>query len=352
MLEEVVKKSLFYIVIGVILPMCMYAKTMTDMVGREVILPENINTVYAPSPYGTYILYALDPSMVGGLVMRIQDKDKPYLLKGVGELPVIGSIIGQGQTANIETLLANKPDLILMWSSSTSGIGNANDKLEKIAIPYVYAIAESMYDYPKVFDFLGHVLQREERGKILSNATQKILDDITHVVSLVPEQERPKVYYSEEKDGLSTECHDSIHVEVLKILGDVNVHRCHTSNHKGYEKITMEQVILYNPDVIITQDESFMDTVYTLPVWQHIKAVRARRVYLIPTTPFNWFDRPPSFMRFLGLQWLANILYPAQYPIDIQEETKKFYTLFMGMSLDKQALHVILPPKSLTHKKE
>lgn len=347
------KKSLFYIVLGVILPMCMYAKTMTDMAGREVVLPENINKVYAPSPYGTYILYALDPSMMAGLVMRIQDKDKPYLTRNVGELPVIGSIVGQGQTSNIETLLANKPDLILIWSSSPlSGIGDVKDKLDKIGVPYVYAIAESMYDYPKVFDFLGQVLQRVERGKTLSKATQKILDDITSVVSLVPKQERPKVYYAEEKDGLSTECHDSIHVEVLKILGDVNVHRCHTSNHKGYEKITIEQVILYNPDVIITQDEAFMDTVYTLPAWQHIKAVQTKQVYLIPTTPFNWFDRPPSFMRFLGLQWLANILYPSYYPINIQEETKKFYALFMGMSLDQKALHVILPAKSLTHKKE
>jgi len=75
-------------------------------------------------------------------------------------------------------------------------------------------------------------------------------------------------------------------------------------------------------------------------------------VYLIPSTPFNWFDRPPSFMRFIGLQWLANLLYPNEYPIDIQEETKRFYANFMHVSLEDASLNVILSPKSLAKKKE
>lgn len=345
------KRSLLNMMLGVMLPMCMNAKTITDMAGREVVLPEKLNKVYAPSPYGSYILYAMNPSLMAGWVMNIQDKDKPYLAPNVRDLPVIGSITGQGQTSNIETFFANKPDLILMWASSQlQTTGNVQDKLNKIGVPYVFAVAESLYDYPKVFHFLGTVLQDQHRGDALSLATQKILDDVTHAVSLVPENERPKVYYAEGKDGLSTECHDSIHVEILHLLGDVNVHRCHTSNHKGFEKITMEQVLLYNPDVIITQEEEFKDTVETLLTWKHIKAVQNKRVYLIPRTPFNWFDRPPSFMRFLGLQWLASLLYPSYYSIDIHEETQKFYTLFMGVNLDTSALHTILSPKSLTHK--
>lgn len=345
------KKSLFYILLGVMLPMCAYAKTVTDMAGREVVLPDAINKVYAPSPYGSYILYAMNPSLMAGWVMNIQDKDKPYLAQSARDLPVIGSITGQGQTSNLEIFFANKPDLILMWASSQlQTTGNVQDKLDKIGVPYVFAVAERMEDYPKVFDFLGNALQRPERGKLLSNATQKILDDVTHAVSLVPHNERPKVYYAEGKDGLATECHDSIHVEILKILGDVDVHRCHTSNHKGFEKVTIEQVLLYSPDVIITQDEEFINNVYTLDMWKNVKAVKNRRVYLIPNTPFNWFDRPPSFMRFLGLQWLANLLYPTYYPIDIQAETKKFYDLFIGISLDEKTLHVILSPKSLAPK--
>ena len=335
------------LILGAIFSMSLNATTITDMAGREVPLPESIHKVYATSPYGSYILYAMDPSIMAGWVIAVQEKNKPFLAPSSRDLPVVGSMSGGAQTSNIETLFVQKPDLLLMWSTSPlSPLGNVNQKLEQFNIPYVYAVAESMEDYPKVFQFLGRLLHQEKRGDMLSKRTQCILDEVKHVVNSIPHEKRPKVYYAEGNDGLSTECDDSIHVEILKILGDVNVHRCHTSNHKGFEKLTMEQVILYNPDVIITQEENFLNTVTTHPMWKNIKAVQEKRIYLIPTTPFNWFDRPPSFMRFLGLQWLANLLYPAEYPIDIREETKNFYALFMGVTLDEKALHVILAPQS------
>ncbi|MDD3343062.1 MAG: ABC transporter substrate-binding protein [Sulfurospirillaceae bacterium] len=329
----------------------LFAQTIVDMKGREVTLPDTIQKVFATSPYGSYILYAIDPSLLSGWVIRVAEKNKPFLDKRTWDLPVVGSMSGQGQTSNIENVFVSKPDFLLMWSTSTiSPIGNLNQKLEQFHLPYVYAIAESMEDYPKVFTFLGKVLHQESRATQLSQRTQTILDDVKKAVSLVPPEKRPKVYYAEGPDGLSTECDDSIHVEVLKILGDVNVHRCHTSNHKGFEKMTMEQVLVYNPDVIITQEEALIDTLKENASWKNITAVQKNQVYLIPTLPFNWFDRPPSFMRFLGLQWLANLLYPQEYPIDIRHETEDFYALFMGVSLDSHQLNLILSPKSLAPK--
>lgn len=339
------------LLLGAILVITSEAYAFTDMIGRSVDLPNIVNKVYAPSPYGSYILYAMDPALMAGWVMNVPENHLAYLSPKVRELPVIGSISGQGQTSNIETLLAHKPDLILMWASNEpTAPSKVDEKLNQIGVPYAYALASSLRDYPKVFTFLGELLHREQRGEILSKATQKILDDIDHAVAFVPENKRPKVYYAEEKDGLSTECDDSIHVETLKLLGDVNVHRCHTSNHKGFEKVTIEQILLYNPDIIITQDQTFFDNVWSAPLWKNVAAVQNKRIYLIPTVPFNWFDRPPSFMRFLGLQWLANLLYPDYYPLDIAQETRNFYRLFLGIDLNESDLQTVLSSKSLPKK--
>lgn len=333
------------------MPLYLNAYTMLDMAGREVTLPEKIQKVYATSPYGSYILYAMEPSMMAGWAIAIREKNKPFLAPSARELPVIGSLSGQGVTTTIETLFVHKPDLLLMWSTTMlSPMGNLNQKLEQSGIPYAYAVAESMEDYPKVFQFLGKLLHLQERGEKLSLATQTILNDVQHTLTLVPKEKRPKVYYAEGVDGLSTECDDSIHVEVLKLAGDVNVHKCHTSNHKGYEKVTIEQVLLYNPDVILAQEEVFFDAIKDSPMWKNVKAVQNGRVYLIPSIPFNWIDRPPSFMRFLGLEWLTNLLYPTAYPITMQEETRKFYSLFMNVTLDTSMLNLILSPKSLAPK--
>ena len=122
--------------------------------------------------------------------------------------------------------------------------------------------------------------------------------------------------------GLSTECDDAIHVELLKLAGDVNVHRCHTSSHKGMEKISMETLLQYDPDVILVQERSLYERIGAHPTWRHLNAVKNGRVYLIPRLPFNWFDRPPSFMRILGLQWVMSTLYPAVYGVDIEKAAR------------------------------
>jgi len=321
------------------------ALTVTDMAGRKVTVPDSIRKVYAPSPYGSYIMYSIDPSMLAGLNLPIRDEDMKYFPKAVRNLPLIGSIGGQGRTANIEVLLKAKPDLLIMWSASRSAINDkAEETLKKLNTPYVYAVAESLADYPDVYQFLGKVLKKEKRTKQLISYSRKTLNEIKDVVSRIPAKKRPSVYYAEGVDGLSTECDDSIHVELLKLAGDTDVHRCHTSCHKGFEKVSMEQVMLYNPDVIIAQEKVFYDKVFKDPVWRNIKAVREGRVYLIPRHPFNWFDRPPSFMRILGLKWLTHILYPAEYRIDIIKEAREFYRLFLGVELYAQEMKKILYP--------
>lgn len=319
------------------------AREIVDMTGRNVSVPDTIKKVYAPSPYGSYIMYAVDPALLAGLIFPLKDEDKNYLHKGVHGLPVIGSLFGQGQTANIEVLLKAKPDLLLMWSDKKSPVNQKTEEtLKKIAIPYAYATAESLSDYPKVFLFLGNLLNREKRARKLSDYSLRVLSGVDAAVMRIPEGKRPKVYYAEGPDGLKTECDDSIHVELLKRAGDTDVHRCHTASHMGLEKISPEQVMIYDPDVIIAQEKLFFDKVFTDPAWKRIRAVRQGRVYLIPRTPFNWFDRPPSFMRLLGLQWLMSRLYPKEYPVDMVKEARYFYRLFLGVEVSDREMRRII----------
>ena len=321
------------------------SREIIDMTGRKVTIPDALRKVYAPSPYGSYIMYSVDPTMISGLIFPIKEEDKRYLVKDVQGLPVIGSLFGQGQTANIEVLMKAKPDLIIMWSASKSALNEkAEETLKKLNLPFVYAVAENLSDYPDVFLFLGRLLKREERAAKLASYSRKTLSEVKNVVSKIAPEKRPSVYYAEGFDGLSTECNDSIHVELVQLAGDRNVHRCHTSSHKGFEKVSLEQVMLYNPDVIVAQEKVFYDKIVKEkdPAWQNIKAVKEKRVYLIPRTPFNWFDRPPSFMRILGLKWLMGILYPKEYRINIVKEAREFYRLFLGVEVSNEEMRHIV----------
>jgi iron complex transport system substrate-binding protein len=318
-------------------------REIVDMTGRKVAVPDSVKKVYVPSPYGSYLMYSIDPAMLIGLNLS-HNEDKRYLPKAAQDLPVIGGLSGQGQQSNLEVVLKAKPDLVIMWSAKKSAAiqGKVDEKFKQLSLPLVYAVAESLSDYPDVYLFLGKLLGREERTKKLSAYFQRTLAEAREIISRIPKEKRPTVYYAEGVDGLSTECDDSIHVELLKIAGDTDIHRCHTASHQGREKISLEQVILYKPDVIIADEKVFLDKVYSDQAWKNVKAVKEKKVYLIPKAPFNWFDRPPSFMRILGLKWLMNCLYPKEYRIDIVKEAQAFYGLFLGVDVSNEEMRRII----------
>ncbi|MFA6760060.1 MAG: ABC transporter substrate-binding protein [Sulfuricurvum sp.] len=325
-----------------------FAKEITDMIGRSVIVPDKPKKTYAPSPYGAYALYALDPTLLVGWIFDIDKEDYQFLHPTMQNLQTIGRLLGAGQNANLEVLLSKNPDLILMWKHSNEFTQKEEEMLRVLNAPYIFALEEEITDYPQIFRFLGKALSREDRGKELATYAEDLFSRVQQTVTSIAVEKRARVYYAEGVDGLATECDDSIHVHLLKIAGDVNIHRCSTTSHKGFEKISMERVLEYNPDVILIQDEIFFRDIYNSALWSQLDAVKNRRVYLIPRAPFNWFDRPPSFMRIMGLEWLMHTIYPDEYSLDLQSRTREFYKLFMGVDLSQAQLdHVLKGATSL-----
>jgi iron complex transport system substrate-binding protein len=92
--------------------------------------------------------------------------------------------------------------------------------------------------------------------------------------------------------------------------------------------VGLEQVVLWNPEIIVTNDPNFYREVWTLPIWNSVTAVRRKRVYLSPHLPFGWFDYPPGANRLIGLLWLSDILYPQLFRHDLEREVTEFYRRF------------------------
>lgn len=321
------------------------AREIKDMAGRQVTVPELVKKVYANAPPPSYLIYAIDPGLLAGLNAPIKEQQKPYLRNGVAELPLIGCAFGQGHTVNVETLLKIRPDVVVIWKWRQIE-SPENRKLERImkngGVPLVHVNLDHLADYPDALSFLGKLSGREERTSMLSRYGRNVLLEARKFVAGIPPGKRVKVYYAQGADGLTTECADSIHAELIVLAGGRNVCRCGQKSVGGMEKITLEQVMIYNPEVIITPEESFYRSVFNDSRWQRIKAVRENRVYLTPDAPFNWFDRPPSFMRFLGLKWLMSILYPNECSVNLVSATREFFKLFLSAEVsDEQINHIL-----------
>ncbi len=333
--------SLFFAVLA--LAVTVQGREITDMSGRQAMIPETITKVFAVSPPGTYLLYALDPAVICGLNFPLWENEKKFTVPAYSKLPVIGGLVGQSRSLNREVLLQIKPDFLLYWVWKEDA---ANKKFEaavaELNIPRVSVRLDSIEDYPEALRFIGDVLGKDERGQLLSRYAVDTLHAAKAFASRIPETGKVRVFYAEGPDGLSTERARSLHAELIPLAGGVNVHKGAEIDHFGMEKISLEQLLIYDPEVILVKEKTFFDTVYTDQRWRNIRAVRDKRVYLIPYVPFNWFDRPPSFMRLLGIKWLMHTLHPNLYQVDMISETKSFYKLFLGVSLNDEAARDVL----------
>ena len=109
-------------------------------------------------------------------------------------------------------------------------------------------------------------------------------------------------------------------------------------------QVSIEQVISWNPDIIITNDQEFYDSVYSDSNWANINAVKNKEVYVSPQSPFKWFDRPVGANMIIGVPWTAKVIYPDDYKdIDMVSATKEFYSNFYHFDLsDDDAKQLLL----------
>jgi iron complex transport system substrate-binding protein len=129
-------------------------------------------------------------------------------------------------------------------------------------------------------------------------------------------------------------------MEVLETVGAVNVAAAAGSG--GLAKVSMEQILSWNPGVILTLDQDVTNLILTNLLWQNTQAAKDRRVYQAPALPWGWFDLPPGVNRLIGIRWLLSTLYSAQPGADLKAEAREFYRLFYHIDLSEEDLMTLL----------
>jgi len=316
-------------------------REVTDMSGRKVTIPTKVNKVCSLSNNTTVDLYTLAPDKVVGLSFTLKSEAKKYLGENFFNLPVIGTT--SDKKLDYESVLKLKPDLIVC--SDEDGVYAADDIQKQLNIPVVM-VATELDSTDKVYEFLGDCLGEQEKAKELADYSRKTLDKIKALVQKIPEDKKVKVYYAEGATGLQTDVSGNVHTEVLDFVGGKNVADISEIKTGSMVNVSIEQVLSWNPDIILegatATKGDFYNKVYDDSNWSGIKAVKDKMIYKIPSLPFNLFDRPPSVARILGVEWLANLLYPQYVNLDINKEIKDFYKNFYNYNLTDEEVQDLL----------
>ncbi len=300
------------------------AATVSDGAGRAVPVPARVTRVFPAGPPAAIMLYTLAPELLLGWPRANRPQEREFLLPDIGSRPEVGRITGRGNTANLEVVLALKPDLILdVGSVSPTYVSLADRVQQQTGIPY--ALLDGRFDgIAQAYRTLGALIGLREQGEEFARYAEDTMKTVIGRTAGMPKGGRPRVYYARGPRGLETGLGGSINVETIELLAQ-NVA---AETRGGLANVSIEQVLLWNPDVIITIDQDFASNVRSDPAWAPVKAVRDGRVHLSPKLPFGWVDFPPCVNRLIGLWWLAKILYPDVFPEDLRALTRDFYTRF------------------------
>jgi iron complex transport system substrate-binding protein len=297
-------------------------REIVDDAGRRVRLPAKVERVYAAGPPASILLHALAPEKLLGWTTPFRDAEKPFMPAASLALPVLGRLTGRGNSANIETVLAARPDLIFDYGSiNPTYVSLAERVQQQTGIPYLL-LDGALNRLDDSVMALGLAMGDEARAIELSHWLH---DTIAKLDARLAKRSDtpPRVYYGRGPRGLDTGMAGSINTELIERLGAVNV--AAALGRGGLVQVSVEQVLAWAPDIIVTIDANFFNLLRSDPLWRNIPAVKAGRCYLAPNVPFGWIDFPPGLNRILGLDWLARRLYPALFNDDPRPFVREAY---------------------------
>lgn len=219
------------------------------------------------------------------------------LFPQLATLPFVGV---NGAIPDPELVLHTNPDVVIAWQSQS-------EPLRKTGYPGLVELEWELPDRLKtMWDILGRVSGQEARATGLwqdAKTRQRELEAL--LPSGVPIKVLPMATYDDGRLWVGKK--NYFLNALLQQIGGINP----AEEILYHGPADPEEILLYDPDIIFSPGDDAGDNlsgIYGNPIWHALRAVRDRRVYLMPkTSSFN-----EAVDRTLALVWLAEILHPSQ----------------------------------------
>lgn len=272
------------------------SRTFVDDLGRKLYLAKPPDRIVSLAPSVTEMVFALG---AGDRVIAVTEFcDYP---SEVAQKPKIG-----GTRPSLESLVALKADLIL---TPRAFIDPALiDRLDQLKISTYVMEAKTVEDVLSHLHTLGRILERASAATQLVSEMRRRIRHIKERTATLP---RPRLLYVLNSQPLMTVGPGSFIHQLIELAGAENIGAV---TGQAYPRISMEEVLKQNPDVIIfpVGDSEGIPELeqQQWERWQGINAVRTRRLYQIDS---RLVDRPgPRIVE--GLERLAGLLHPEVLP--------------------------------------
>lgn len=310
---------------------------VTDMAGRTVVLPKEIKTIATFGSIG--VINAFVELMGSGdkicndMTASFTKSDKWAMqyefapqMKGA---PVLQNGDGEIQ---MEKVLALNPDLCLVMSKDLI------EPLESNGLNVVYFEWKQTDDVKAAVTLMGEVLDRKELAQdYLTYFDQMVAEAGTKTAALKDGEKKRVLYGNIDK---LTQPH-IIAEWWIQTAGGISVTKDSWSNENGRCTYTQEDVLKWDPEVMIITDPSMKKTIQEDSLYSDIEAVKQDAIYCIPTVAHVWGNR--TVEQPLTVFWTMNKLYPdLESTDDLKEKISYFYSHFFQYHLSPEQINAIV----------
>lgn len=334
------------VIIAVLMAIPLYARTVTDQLGRTVTVPDKVDNVVVLQHQTLNILVQLNAvdSVTGVLASWKKQLGAEYarLAPRLEKLPMPGDL----SQVNIESLMALNPQVVFVTNYAPQEM---IEQIEKVNIPVVAIslredaesekakVNPAMEDEETAYNnglkagirLIGEIMDRNKEAEELISYTFEKRKIVDGRLKDIPENKRVRTYMA--NPDLGTYGSGKYTGLMMAHAGAVNVA---ASKIKGFKQVSMEQVLAWNPEVIFVQSR-YPDVVKHInadTAWKEIKAVKDKRVYLMPEYAKAWGYPQPEAIA-IGELWMAKMLYPGLFKdIDMEKEENAYYQKFYRTS--------------------
>jgi iron complex transport system substrate-binding protein len=184
---------------------------------------------------------------------------------------------------------------------------------------------------------VGALLGVSSRAEKQAQLAERFLQDAERFAQL--SSNPPRFYSARGATGLETGLQGSLHTEAAEQLGLINV-ASEPSQH-GLAQVSFEQLLLWEPDIILTQDANTYRYITQNGLWKNLQAVRKGQVLCYSGLPFGWLDSPPGINRLLGMRRLQ-AHFDSKIQANWMDDLQQFFRLFYHSDLNQTQLQRLL----------
>jgi ABC-type Fe3+-hydroxamate transport system substrate-binding protein len=269
---------------------CFASRTLTDEMGRTVVVPDHPHRVICLMPSVTDTVYALG---AGDDVVGISDYTK-YPVAALTK-PSVGDLI----KPSIETILSLHPDLVI--GVQPKGPMEVTVQLERAGIPIFLVSPHGIAGILHSVDTIGLALNRAQQADALVHSLEQRMDAVK---ARTKDQPAPRVFMPVWYDPITTIGKNAFITEIIEAAGGRSV----TDDlPTEWPQISMEVVLGRAPDalLLVRGGKMTLAVLQDRPGWSSMAAVRAKRVYYVDDR-INY----PSPLAIDALEDLAKEFHP------------------------------------------